>query len=59
MHFLTASRYNIVTTVRSRAKGEAILAAHPGTTQAELSFDIVEDIAQDGAFDEVSATSES
>ena len=48
-----------MTTVRSKAKGEAILAAHPGTTQAELSFEIVQDIAQDGAFDEVSATSAS
>ncbi|KAJ5884645.1 hypothetical protein N7495_009155 [Penicillium taxi] len=42
----------VVTTVRSAAKGDKILAAYPNTPQEKLSYVIVEDIAADGAFDE-------
>jgi hypothetical protein len=39
--------------VRSKEKGEKILAAHPNTPKEKLSYVIVKDVAQDGAFDEV------
>ncbi|KAL2872450.1 SDR family oxidoreductase [Aspergillus lucknowensis] len=44
--------FDVVTTVRSEDKGERILAAHPNTPKEKLSYVIVEDIAEDGAFDE-------
>ncbi|KAI9371335.1 hypothetical protein BJX61DRAFT_511798 [Aspergillus egyptiacus] len=44
--------YDVVTTVRSEEKGERILAAHPNTAKEKLSYVIVKDIAEDGAFDE-------
>jgi hypothetical protein len=47
-------RFEVVVTVRSKEKGQRILDAHPNTSQDELSFVIVEDIAEEGAFDEVS-----
>lgn len=40
-------------TVRSEEKGKRILDAHPNTPKEKLSFFIVADVAQDGAFDEV------
>jgi nucleoside-diphosphate-sugar epimerase len=40
-----------VTTVRSHDKGKKILDAHPNVAKDVLSFVIVEDIAQPGAFD--------
>lgn len=43
--------FEVVVTVRSEEKGRRILDAHP---RAKLSFVIVEDVAKDGAFDEVS-----
>ena len=43
-------------TVRSEDKGKRILDAHPNTPQEKLSYVIVEDVAQDGAFDKVSFT---
>lgn len=45
--------FDVVTTVRSEEKGDKILAAHPNTPKEKLSYVIVKDIAQDGAFDEV------
>ena len=42
-------RHEVVTTVRSDEKGEFLVKAHPGK---KLSYVIVKDIAQEGAFDE-------
>ena len=41
-------------TVRSDEKGRKILDAHPDTPKESLSYVIVDDIAQDGAFNDVS-----
>ena len=43
--------HSVVTTVRSSQKGEKILEAHPKIPKDRLDFVIVEDIAQQGAFD--------
>lgn len=45
--------FNVVTTVRSQTKGDWILKAHPGLSKEKLSYAVVEDIAKEGAFDEV------
>lgn len=42
-----------MTTVRSTEKGEIILAAYPESAKGQLSYVVVPDIAQDGAFNEV------
>jgi nucleoside-diphosphate-sugar epimerase len=42
----------VVTTVRSASKGEAIVKSHPNVPKGQLSYVVVEDIAQEGAFDE-------
>jgi nucleoside-diphosphate-sugar epimerase len=44
--------HSVVTTVRSAEKANKIREAHPSTPKAKLDFLIVEDIAQEGAFDE-------
>ncbi len=44
--------HSVVTTVRSQEKASKIRKAHPDTPKAKLDFLIVEDIAQEGAFDE-------
>ena len=44
--------HNVVFTVRSDEKGEKILSNHRGTPKDKLSYVIVKDIAQEGAFDE-------
>lgn len=41
-----------MTTVRSEAKAQTIRDAHPQVPKDKLDFAIVEDIAQEGAFDE-------
>jgi hypothetical protein len=41
-------------TVRSEAKGKALLAAYPNASRDKLSYVIVDDIAKEGAFDDVS-----
>ena len=46
-------RFKTVTTVRSEAKGQRILDSHPNTPRENLSFVVVEDVAKEGAFDEV------
>lgn len=46
--------HTVVTTVRSEAKGNQILAANSGVPKDKLSYVIVDDIAKDGAFDDVS-----
>lgn len=43
-------------TVRSDDKGKRILDAHPNTPEGKLSYVIVKDVAQDGAFDQVTWT---
>ncbi|KAJ5377186.1 ketoreductase [Penicillium cataractarum] len=50
---LLARDHTIVTTVRSAEKGEAILAAYPESSKGQLSYVVVPDIAQEGAFDHV------
>jgi nucleoside-diphosphate-sugar epimerase len=45
-------RHKVVTTVRSHDKGKKILDAHSGIPQETLSYVIVADIAQEGAFDD-------
>jgi len=44
--------HDIVTTVRSDEKGQKILENHPGVPKSKLSYVLVKDIAQEGAFDE-------
>ncbi|KAJ5438623.1 uncharacterized protein N7458_009621 [Penicillium daleae] len=44
--------FDTVFTVRSDDKGKRILENHPGTPKEKLSYVIVKDVAQDGAFDE-------
>lgn len=43
--------HSVVTTVRSQEKAEKIKKAHPKYASDKLDFAIVEDIAQEGAFD--------
>ncbi|ERF69361.1 hypothetical protein EPUS_08834 [Endocarpon pusillum Z07020] len=45
--------HDVVTTVRSEEKGRKILENHKGVPQRKLSYVIVKDIAEEGAFDEV------
>ncbi|KAK4553606.1 Glycine-rich RNA-binding protein 2, mitochondrial [Recurvomyces mirabilis] len=44
--------HSVVTTVRSQAKADKIASAHKSAGKDKLSFAIVEDIAQENAFDE-------
>jgi len=44
--------HSVVTTVRSEQKANKIREAHPNIPKDRLDFRIVEDIAQEGAFDE-------
>jgi nucleoside-diphosphate-sugar epimerase len=44
--------HNVVFTVRSDEKGDAILKNHPKASKEELSYCIVKDIAQENAFDD-------
>lgn len=45
--------FDTVVTVRSEEKGKRILDAHPDTPKEKLSYVIVKNVAEDGAFDEV------
>lgn len=47
-------RHTVVATVRSKIKGDQMLAAHGSTRAERLSYVIVSDIASRGAFDKVS-----
>ncbi|KAH6955736.1 hypothetical protein BKA56DRAFT_563654 [Ilyonectria sp. MPI-CAGE-AT-0026] len=49
---LIGSGYPVVTTVRSKSKGEGVLEKF-GVPSRQLSFGVVEDIARPGAYDEV------
>ncbi|KAG9238296.1 putative NADPH-dependent methylglyoxal reductase GRP2 [Amylocarpus encephaloides] len=44
--------HTVITSVRSQSKADAIRKAHPSVDSSKLDFRIVEDIAQEGAFDE-------
>lgn len=46
-------RFDTVVTVRSDEKGQKILENHPNLPKEKLSYVIVKDVAEDGAFDEV------
>lgn len=50
---LTHHSFDVVFTVRSDEKGQKILSNHPGVSTNKLSYVIVKDVAQDGAFDQV------
>ncbi|KAJ5939402.1 ketoreductase [Penicillium verhagenii] len=50
---LLAKNHTVTTTVRSAEKGEKILAACSKFPKAQLSYVIVPEIAQEGAFDQV------
>ena len=50
-HQLKSGSHDVVFSVRSDNKGETILNNHPGTPKSKLSYVIVKDIVQDGAFD--------
>ncbi|KUJ08563.1 NAD(P)-binding protein [Mollisia scopiformis] len=43
--------HEVITTVRSQSKADAIKSAHPNIPTSKLDFRIVEDIAQENAFD--------
>ena len=51
LDLLLQEGHSVVTTVRSTDKAKAIANAHPNFPKTELDFAIVEDIAQEGAFD--------
>ncbi|KAF2453386.1 hypothetical protein BDY21DRAFT_382259 [Lineolata rhizophorae] len=52
LDLLLQQGHSVVTTVRSRAKADAIKAKHPEYGSDKLSFAIVPDIAVEGAFDD-------
>lgn len=43
--------HSVVTTIRSQAKADRIAKAHPNYGKDKLSFVLVEDVAQESAFD--------
>ena len=51
LDYLLEHGHSVVTTVRSQEKASRIASAHPKHGKDKLSFSIVEDIAQPGAFD--------
>ncbi|KAI9828026.1 MAG: methylglyoxal reductase (NADPH-dependent) gre2 [Thelocarpon impressellum] len=51
LEYLLQHGHSVVTTVRSEEKAQKIRDAHPKADKAALDFAIVEDIAQEGAFD--------
>ncbi|OKL58466.1 hypothetical protein UA08_05977 [Talaromyces atroroseus] len=44
--------YHVIVTVRSNIKGDGIISALPQEFKGDVSYEVVEDIAQEGAFDE-------
>lgn len=46
-------RYQVIVSVRSAAKGDGIISALPREFKADVSYEVVEDIAKENAFDEV------
>lgn len=53
LHYLIQQGYSVVTTVRSTDKADKIRSAYPTVGVDRLDFSIIEDIAQENAFDEV------
>ncbi|KAF2664539.1 NAD(P)-binding protein [Microthyrium microscopicum] len=51
LELLLKRGHSVVTTVRSQAKADKISEAYPNVGKDKLSFTIVEDIAQEGAFE--------
>ncbi|KAK4547780.1 hypothetical protein LTR36_000738 [Oleoguttula mirabilis] len=51
LEILLQHGHSVVTTVRTEEKGNKILSAHSSYGKDQLDFVIVEDIAQEGAFD--------
>jgi nucleoside-diphosphate-sugar epimerase len=51
LDILLENGHSVVTTVRSQDKANQIRDAHPKLPASQLEFAIVEDIAQEGAFD--------
>jgi hypothetical protein len=43
----------VIVSVRSAAKGDGILSALPQEFKGDVSYEVVEDIAKENAFDEV------
>lgn len=52
VEILLGHGFETVVTVRSEEKGKRILEAHPDTPKDKLSYVVVKDVAQKGAFDE-------
>lgn len=50
--FSQSTSHSVVTTARSQDKANKIKEAHPSYGKDKLDFSIVEDIAQEGAFDQ-------
>lgn len=46
-------RYQVIVSVRSVAKGDGIISALPEELKGNVSYEVVEDIAKENAFDEV------
>lgn len=51
LDYLLEHGHSVVTTVRSQQKADKIKEAHPKYGKDKLDFSLVEDIAQEGAFD--------
>lgn len=51
---LTPDSFDVVVTVRSEEKGQRIVKSIDETQGKQVSFVVVEDIAKEGAFDQVS-----
>ncbi|PCH03990.1 NAD-dependent epimerase/dehydratase [Penicillium occitanis (nom. inval.)] len=49
---LLSSGYQVIVSVRSAAKGDGIISALPEELKANVSYEVVEDIAEENAFDE-------
>lgn len=53
LNILLEHGHSVVTSVRSQEKAAEIQRSHPGITKEKLDFVIVEELATEGAFDEV------
>lgn len=49
----SGNSFSVVVTARSPEKGQAIVGSIDGALRPDVSFAVVEDVAQDGAFDHV------
>lgn len=52
-HCGIGDRFSVVVTARSPEKGQAIVDSIEESLRPDVSFAVVEDVAQDGAFDHV------